>query len=58
MTNGICKIPVNACIEIINGEAVMVAAEWEYIEATAIAAYLVEKMGPGSWEREAQRIES
>lgn len=43
--NDTCRIPVRATYRIVNGEAVMVAAEYADIPADAIAAYLVDKLG-------------
>lgn len=57
MANGICRIPVTARIEIINGKAVMTSAEWADIPADDIAAYMVEKLGPGFWEKEERGID-
>lgn len=45
MQDNICKIPVRATFRIIDGEAVMVAAEYADIPADAIAAYLVQRCG-------------
>lgn len=41
----ICRIPVSVTMQIINGEPVMVAAEFAEIAADKIAAYLVERFG-------------
>lgn len=43
--NKICRIPVNATMQKINGEYVMVAAEYADIPAEKIAAFLVERVG-------------
>lgn len=43
--NNLCRIPVKATYRIVDGEAVMVAAEYADIPASAIAAYLVDKLG-------------
>lgn len=40
-----CRIPVKATYEIINGEPVMVAAEWADIPADVIARKLIEGFG-------------
>lgn len=40
-----CRIPITARMEIINGEAVMVSAEWVDIPAEVIAKYLVSRPG-------------
>lgn len=45
--NNMCRIPVSATMQIINGEAVMVAAEYEEIPAEKIAAFLMERFGAG-----------
>ena len=45
MNDSICKIPVTATYTIVNGEPVMVAAEYADISADAIARYLVERCG-------------
>lgn len=45
MENGMRRIPVTARMEIINGEAVMVSAEWADIPAEVIAKYLVSRPG-------------
>ena len=45
MQDNICTIPVAATFNIINGKAVMVAAEYADIPADAIARYLVERCG-------------
>lgn len=41
----ICKIPVKATMQKINGEYVMIAAEYADIPAEKIAAFLVERAG-------------
>lgn len=43
--NNVCRIPVNATMQKINGEYVMVAAEYADIPAEKIAAFLVERVG-------------
>lgn len=43
--NKMCRIPVNATMQKINGEYVMVAAEYADIPAEKIAAFLVERVG-------------
>ena len=43
--NDVCKIPTRATYRIVDGKAVMVAAEYADIPASAIAAYLVDKLG-------------
>ena len=45
MQENICRIPVAATFSIINGKAVMVAAEYADIPAADIARYLVECCG-------------
>lgn len=46
-----CKIPVTARFEIVNGEAVMTAAEYEDIPADLIAQYILAHWhGPQSRE--------
>ena len=45
MENNICRIPVSATMQKINGEYVMVAAEYADIPAEKIAAFLVERAG-------------
>ena len=56
MEKGMCRIPVTATYEIINGEAVMISAEWADIPADDIARFLIEKLGPGFWEKEEQEV--
>ena len=46
--DNICRIPVSATMQIINGEPVMVAAEYADIPAEKIAAFLVERFGVGA----------
>lgn len=41
----ICRMPVQATMQKINGEYVMVAAEYADIPAEKIAAFLVERAG-------------
>lgn len=53
MSNPMCRIPVKARMEIINGKAVMTSAEWADIPADDIAQYIIEKLGPGFWEKKA-----
>lgn len=43
--NDICKIPVRATFRVVDGETVMVAAEYADIPADAIARYIVEHCG-------------
>lgn len=45
MENNTCRIPVQATMQKINGEYVMVAAEYADIPAEKIAAFLVERVG-------------
>ena len=45
MQENICMIPVSATFSIINGKAVMVAAEYADIPAEEIARFLVERCG-------------
>lgn len=45
MENNTCRIPVKATMQKINGEYVMVAAEYADIPAEKIAAFLVERVG-------------
>lgn len=45
MQDSICRIPVTATFSIIDGKAVMVAAEYADIPAEDIARYLVERCG-------------
>ena len=45
MPDNICKIPVAATFTIIDGKAVMTAAEYADISADAIARFLVDKLG-------------
>ena len=45
MQENICRIPVTATFSIINGKAVMVAAEYADIPAEEIARFLVERCG-------------
>ena len=43
--DNICKIPIKATYRIVDGEAVMVAAEYADIPADAIARFLIDKLG-------------
>lgn len=45
MQDNICRIPVTATFNIIDGKAVMTAAEYADIPAADIARYLVECCG-------------
>ena len=45
MNDTMCKIPVEARIEIINGEPVMASARYEEIPAELIAKYFAEHSG-------------
>lgn len=45
MEDSICKIPVSATFTIVEGKAVMTAAEYAEISADAIARFLVDKLG-------------
>lgn len=40
-----CRIPVKATMQRVNGEMVMVSAQWANIPADAIARFLIEKFG-------------
>lgn len=44
----ICRVPVAATMQIINGEPAMIAAEYADIPADKIAAFLVERFGAGA----------
>ena len=41
----VCRVPVSATMQIIDGEPVMVAADYAEIPADKIAAFLVEHFG-------------
>lgn len=43
--DGMCRIPVKATFQKINGEMKMVAAEWADIPADAIARFLLQRGG-------------
>lgn len=43
--NAMCRIPVRATIQRINGEMVMTDAEWADIPADLIAQFLIEQFG-------------
>lgn len=43
--NAMCRIPVRATMQRVNGEMVMTAAEWADIPADLIARFLIEKFG-------------
>lgn len=43
--DGMCRIPINATFQKINGEMKMVAAEWADIPADAIARFLMQRSG-------------
>ena len=43
--NDTCRIPVCATFRIVDGKAIMVAAEYADIPADAIAKFLVDKLG-------------
>ena len=45
MQDNICKIPITATYRIVDGEAVMVAAEYADIPADAIARFLIDRLG-------------
>ena len=51
MANGMCRIPITARYAIIDGKAVMTDAEWVDISGEDIAKFLIEKLGPGFWEK-------
>lgn len=40
-----CRIPVEATYQIIDGEPVMVSAEWRDIPARKIAEFIIKKRG-------------
>lgn len=44
-SNAICKIPVKATMQYVNGKMVMTNAVWAEIPADAIARFLIEKFG-------------
>lgn len=41
----VCRIPISATFRIIDGEPIMIEAEYRDIPADAIARYLIEKVG-------------
>lgn len=45
MKDNMCRIPVNATMQKINGEYVMVSAEYAEIPADKIAEFLVKSFG-------------
>lgn len=47
MKDNICHVPISATMQIINGETVMIDAEYAEIPADKIAAFLVERFGAG-----------
>lgn len=44
-SGAICRIPVKATMQYVNGKMTMVDAEWAKIPADAIARFLIEKFG-------------
>lgn len=40
-----CRVPITATMQRVNGEMVMVSAQWANIPADAIARFLIEKFG-------------
>ena len=40
-----CRIPITAKMQRVNGEMVMVSAEWADVPADLIARFLIEKFG-------------
>lgn len=45
MKDNVCRIPVSATVEIIDGKAVMTSAVYANIPADIIARFLIEKFG-------------
>ena len=44
-SGAICRIPVKATMQYVNGKMTMVDAEWANISADTIARFLIEKSG-------------
>ena len=44
-SGAMCRIPVKATMQYVNGKMTMVDAEWADIPAVAIARFLIEKFG-------------
>lgn len=44
-SGAMCRIPVKATMQYVNGVMTMVNAEWADISADAIARFLIEKFG-------------
>lgn len=53
----VCRVPVSATMQIINGEPVMVDAEYVDIPADAIAEFLVKRFRAGAIFKESDRKE-
>lgn len=45
MQDNICKVPIAATFTIVDGKAVMTAAEYAEISADTIARFLIDKLG-------------
>ena len=44
-SGAMCRIPVKATMQYVNGKMVMTDAVWAYIPADVIARFLIEKFG-------------
>lgn len=44
-SGAMCRIPIKATMQYVNGKMTMVNAEWANIPADAIARFLIEKFG-------------
>ena len=52
MDDDMCRIPISATYRIIDGEPVMISADYRDIPADLIARFLIQKFGKTPWEKE------
>lgn len=52
MDDEMCRIPISATYRIIDGEPVMISADYRDIPADLIARFLIQKFGKTPWKKE------
>ncbi|MCO7138147.1 hypothetical protein NIF40_11495 [[Clostridium] leptum] len=50
MDDDMCRIPISATYRIIDGEPVMISADYRDIPADLIARFLIQKFGKTPWK--------
>lgn len=52
MDDDMCRIPIRATYRIVDGEPVLISADYRDIPADLIARFLIQKFGKTPWKKE------